>query len=160
VLETFPPESYRRLNSLMKRGKGHHAPGPCAIPGCTRLRFPDPYIDTEKRVYTNGRPLFVWDHCHAHDYVRGSLCRCHNGDMRWLDARIAEADQETELMAHWLRCPSCKAGGWEPWLTEQEADGLVARRALLAIGADGRLPQWLQGERDLRWFQERLEWLS
>ena len=118
MLEAFPPESYRRLSFLMRRGKGYRAPGPCAIPGCTYAARGEPDAATEGWEWDKPKsPPFVWDHCHAHDYVRGSLCRYHNGQMRWLDARIADPRREAELMAHWLRCPNCEAGGWEPMAT-------------------------------------------
>jgi len=75
VLEAFPPESYRRLRYLMDHGKGHRAPGPCAIPGCVYPALHDKPLS----------PPFVWDHCHLHDYVRGILCRLHNAQISPMD---------------------------------------------------------------------------
>lgn len=116
----FPPASYKRLSGMMKRGQGYQAPGPCAIPGCTWLRRVGDYADTEKRVYRgSSQPLFVWDHCHAHDCVRGILCRNCNGKMAAVDSQhhwlLRNLPGVAELLAYWERCPECAAfGPWQP----------------------------------------------
>lgn len=140
----WPPASYKRLRYLMDHGKGQRAIGPCAVPKCRFKRYaPDTPLS----------PFYVWDHCHLHDYVRGMLCRTHNGLMSWLDARIAghQASSDANLMEHWLRCPQCAAGGWEPWLTRQEADMRNVQRVLRTLpswwdepGRDDTLG-WLEG---------------
>jgi hypothetical protein len=132
----WPPTSYRRLRSLMRQGTGQRAPGPCAIPGCA-LAVPDP------------RPLappFVWDHCHAHDYVRGILCRVHNVAMWPVDGQDhAELRRQlahhrgalvlADLAAYWARCPGCAAlGAWQPVMV-RHSPGIVARAAELAARA-------------------------
>lgn len=144
--EEWPPTSYRRLRRLMDRGQGHRAPGPCAIPGCTLAR-PDP------------RPLatpFVWDHCHAHDYVRGILCRIHNGMMapvdnqdhakiQWWSRLSAATFNLAALTAYWERCPECSsAGPWQPimvrhstWIVQSAAER-IARDARAASRAASR----------------------
>ena len=99
--------SYCQLRSLRRRGSVPPASGACAIPKCRRS-FP--------RVY---------DHCHAHDYVRGVLCNWCNGLMAFIDVRISliitighprvTAAEHAALLAHWRRCPYCAAGGdWRP----------------------------------------------
>jgi hypothetical protein len=143
----------------MDHGQGQRAPGPCAIADCDYARRCARWGYAEDRPLS---PVFVWDHCHHHDYVRGMLCREHNGDMQPLDARILGADRDAALMVHWLRCPRCEAARWEAWLTKGEHAGLGARRVLLAIGAAGELPSWWREdrrERHFRWLQERLAWL-
>jgi hypothetical protein len=137
VLDAFPPESYRRLSSLMKRGKGYRAPGPCAIPECSwvgRLG-----CDAAKRDYGSGLPLFVWDHCHPHDYVRGMLCRYHNGQMRFLDGqdhyamrgRWSGGGLFPLLCAHWERCPPCaERGPWRPLMVFQTSSQVARSRRL------------------------------
>jgi hypothetical protein len=128
AMENFPPASYRRLCSLRRRGLGYRAAGPCAIPGCeyaaraiasaarykARLGYPPPPIDRPLS------PLFVWDHCHAHDYVRGVLCRdCNQKISPWdrQDHWVLRHRQERQeaMIAYRARCPECaNLGSWTP----------------------------------------------
>lgn len=134
MLEVFPPESYKRLRYLMDRGKGYRAPGPCAIPGCT-------YIKRGGRWATRDIPLsppFVWDHCHLHDYVRGILCREHNGLLapidnqdHWHVAGLGRRADLAELLAYRNRCPHCAAlGPWRPIMV-RHTPAMVHRAAYL-----------------------------
>jgi Recombination endonuclease VII len=57
---------------------------------------------------TKTRP--VADHCHAHGWVRGLICRQCNGLMGLIDQRITpqvEAVLLKALLALWHRCPDC-----------------------------------------------------
>lgn len=111
--ETWPPVSYKRLRYLMDHGQGQRAPGPCAIPDCRYIRRYGSYIrDWESPL----SPVFVWDHCHLHDYVRGILCRYHNAQMSLIDRYCPWVIEHTDLdpmRDHWSRCPQCASNG--PW---------------------------------------------
>jgi hypothetical protein len=63
----------------------------------------------------------VHDHCHAHGWVRGAIgvgiCNYCNGLIQSLDrgalpGRNRRAPDEAYI-AHWLRCPDCRAIGWK-----------------------------------------------
>jgi hypothetical protein len=104
--------SYRQLRSLRNRNRIPPASGPCQIASCRR----PPSLP---RIY---------DHCHAHDRIRGVVCNWCNGLMALIDRRISltigrprigtsivtEAE-EAALLAHWRNCPACvAAGNWRP----------------------------------------------
>ena len=130
MAEQFPPQSYRRLRQLMDHGKGFRAPGPCAIQGCDYITS-GWYCEDKPRS-----PVFTWDHCHAHDWVRGMLCRNHNSSwMCAVDARLEntwEYDQWPELVAHWHRCPRCADEGWRPLYRVDHAAGHAYTAAVSA----------------------------
>lgn len=116
VAEPWPPTSYRRLRSLMDHGRGRRATGPCGITGCDYLDS----CDGPSRVDSPLYPLFVWDHCHEHDVVRGALCQRHNAAMGYVDrqdhAQLRRySGQLADLLPYWQRCPGCAAlGSWQP----------------------------------------------
>lgn len=115
-LDTFPPTSYRRLCQMMRQGRGFRAPGPCGFTNCT-------YVTSFESKLS---PPFTWDHCHAHDYVRGMLCRMHNGHHlppyenqdHWALRRQGVPDAET--IAWLMLCPTCaELGPWHPLMVRQ-----------------------------------------
>ena len=76
--------------------------------------------------YGNHRPLYpgqtcevcaavdrlVVDHCHAHGWVRGTLCLSCNTRMAYVDRMVAPlpgAVPLVELLAYLTRCPDCIA---------------------------------------------------
>jgi hypothetical protein len=81
------------------------------------------YLDKQKK------PGFVFDHCHAHGWIRGIVCASCNGKMRNVDLRMDYTEKyirvqpdssliEIELptpsyAGHWEKCPDCRMNG--PW---------------------------------------------
>jgi len=49
----------------------------------------------------------VFDHCHMHGWIRGELCRSHNGRMQLIDGGRRRELWEPWVVAHWRRCPDC-----------------------------------------------------
>lgn len=109
------PEKYSQIEKLQKRGLMPRASGPCIV--CYR----------EAPHYESGVTRYTYDHCHAHDYVRGELCRnCNTSLMTAVDAQIEGLMTShglwPALLAHWNRCPQCAAEGWKPrWRIVPEA---------------------------------------
>jgi hypothetical protein len=57
--------------------------------------------------------MLVFDHCHAHGWVRGLVCMACNNALRevehgWAEPRAAEAGA---FLAHLAKCPDCHQPG-------------------------------------------------
>jgi Recombination endonuclease VII len=106
-------------DGLVKYGTHPGVPPGSACEACGRVT-PDP----------------VADHCHAHGWVRGGLCRSCNTQMGYVDRGItpyAGAERTESLLAFRKRCPECSPLE-VPDLVPESAwraanDGLEAHRA-------------------------------
>ncbi|MFD0078216.1 endonuclease domain-containing protein [Streptomyces sp. NPDC127166] len=75
---------------------------PCALQGWRGLCTP------HSSAAVN---IMVWDHCHAHGYIRGPLCARHNGRMRRYDAGHTRFADDPDLIEYARRCSGCDG----PW---------------------------------------------
>jgi hypothetical protein len=57
-------------------------------------------------------PASEWDHCHAHGFVRGPLCKSCN--VKELGAFASLNPESEAIIAYYSNCPEC----------DQEAEGL------------------------------------
>jgi hypothetical protein len=111
--------AYSVVYGLMRVKRVPPASGPCEIAGCRR--------DSRRWWCGPGHEhgpgcrhdIIVYDHCHVHDYIRGSICLSCNGRMIQVDRFIQPWNYSMTgmmpgLIAHWERCPHCLArhGRW------------------------------------------------
>lgn len=136
----LPTRRYSQVRALRRAGIMTAAAGPCEIAGCD--------ADRQARIARHGpEPArYVYDHCHAHDHIRGVICVGCNPVMALVDARVLVTgpiytrQRWPALLAHWVRCPDCAAAGaWEAWQTEAEyADYLVTQQIIGLAKPRGR----------------------
>jgi len=76
----------------------HEHPRSCGLCGARR---------TVRRIPISGSTVLVWDHCHDHNIVRGSLCRGCNVN----EGSDRVGGWAGDMFTAWrARCPECVAG--------------------------------------------------
>jgi hypothetical protein len=114
--------AYSVVYGLMRARKFPPASGPCDIQGCrhdSRNWWCGPGHAHEPACRHD---IIVYDHCHTHDYIRGSICLSCNGRMIPIDQFIQPYSWQRQmpaLIAHWERCPHCvtRHGRWRARFT-------------------------------------------
>jgi hypothetical protein len=137
----------RRYSELAHRRPGR-PPGPCEVPGCEARQLAALACLSARRRALEPCPRHVYEHCHAHDYVRGVTCEPCNGAMSLIDARVLMPrswyrrgsqrgpSRLPGLLEHWSRCPECAEGGpWSPLMIYREQREQVMRKQFRELPA-------------------------
>ncbi|MER6235941.1 endonuclease domain-containing protein [Streptomyces clavifer] len=92
------PTPWRVTYKPTDRGREPARTYPCAMVGHGTRCTPRDLAATN---------TMVWDHCHAHGYIRGPLCAQHNLRMRQYDSGWQRYTEDAGFIEYARRCPGC-----------------------------------------------------
>lgn len=96
------PTPWRVIYKPTDRQRERAALHPCALAGVGFRCTPSDLAAVN---------IMVWDHCHAHGYIRGPLCGYHNGRMRHYDNGRDSYAHDPDYIEFARRCSGC-SGPW------------------------------------------------
>ncbi|MFC7869648.1 endonuclease domain-containing protein [[Kitasatospora] papulosa] len=101
-LRPIGPTPWRVVYKPTDRSRERAALYPCALAGLSGACTPPHYTAVN---------IMVWDHCHAHGYIRGPLCGRHNHTMWHYDNGREHVICNPDVIEYARRCSGC-CGPW------------------------------------------------